>query len=71
MTRRQDTAAYCETCANTGSVDGLTVFVERNDCDHDWQGWREFDDGHGGERVCAKCGMGAMHHSLMFEDWGI
>lgn len=34
-------------------------------CEHDWQGWREFEDGLGGEQVCARCGMGAMHHSIM------
>ena len=33
-------------------------------CDHDFQGWREFADGRGGERVCAKCGLGAMAHTL-------
>lgn len=36
-------------------------------CDHDFQGWREFDDGCGGERVCAKCGMGAMAHTLSLD----
>lgn len=33
-------------------------------CDHDFQGWREFADGRGGETVCTKCGMGAMSWSL-------
>lgn len=33
-------------------------------CDHDFQGWREHDDGRGGEQVCSKCGMGAMAWSL-------
>jgi hypothetical protein len=33
-------------------------------CEHDFQGWREFDDGCGGETVCKRCGMGAMSHSL-------
>lgn len=33
-------------------------------CEHDWQGWREFADGSGGERVCTRCGKGAMSHSL-------
>lgn len=33
-------------------------------CDHDFRGWRDFEDGNGGERVCAKCGMGAMEHTL-------
>lgn len=33
-------------------------------CAHDFQGWREFDDGRGGEQVCTKCGMGAMAYSL-------
>lgn len=33
-------------------------------CEHDFQGWREFEDGGGGEQVCTRCGMGAMSHSL-------
>ena len=33
-------------------------------CEHDWQGWRVFEDGRGGETVCKRCGMGAMSHSL-------
>jgi hypothetical protein len=33
-------------------------------CEHDFQGWREFADGNGGETVCAKCGMGAMAWSI-------
>lgn len=37
-------------------------------CDHDFQGWREFEDGNGGEQVCTKCGMGAMTYSLRYGD---
>ena len=33
-------------------------------CEHDWQGWRDFEDGSGGETVCKRCGMGAMSHTL-------
>lgn len=33
-------------------------------CEHHFTGWRAFDDGLGGETACAKCGMGAMSHSL-------
>lgn len=32
--------------------------------EHDFKGWREFEDGLGGETVCIKCGMGAMAWSL-------
>ena len=38
--------------------------AEGGPCEHDFQGWREFDEGRGGERVCSRCGMGAMSHSL-------
>lgn len=34
-------------------------------CKHEWGGWREFDDGRGGEQVCKLCGIGAMAYSLM------
>ncbi len=46
--------------------DGLFFHaMEKPDaCDHDFQGWREFEDGNGGETVCTKCGMGAMTYSL-------
>ena len=33
-------------------------------CEHDFKGWRDFDDGRGGEQVCSKCGTGAMSDSL-------
>jgi hypothetical protein len=33
-------------------------------CEHDFQGWRMFEDDRGGERVCTKCGVGAMSHTL-------
>ena len=35
-----------------------------DDCAHEFQGWREFADGNGGESFCSKCGMGAMAYSL-------
>jgi hypothetical protein len=33
-------------------------------CEHQFDGWREFDDGLGGEQFCQRCGMGAMSHSM-------
>lgn len=33
-------------------------------CDHDFGGWRDFDDGRGGEQFCQKCGHGAMAWSM-------
>lgn len=38
-----------------------------DDDGHDFKGWREFDDGCGGETVCAKCGVGAMEHSIALD----
>ena len=43
---------------------GTFIHIAVPKCDHDFKGWREFDDGLGGERVCTKCGMGAMEHTL-------
>jgi hypothetical protein len=33
-------------------------------CEHEFGGWRNFEDGSGGEQVCQKCGMG-------FEAWAM
>lgn len=44
-------ACYCA-CADGGP------------CEHEFAGWRNFDDGCGGETVCQRCGMGAMSHSM-------
>lgn len=41
------------------------------DCDHDFHGPgsfdRPFEDGNGSERVCAKCGIGAMAYTLSLD----
>jgi hypothetical protein len=33
-------------------------------CEHEFSGWRDFEDGNGGEAICKKCGMGAMSHDM-------
>jgi hypothetical protein len=33
-------------------------------CEHEFKGWVDFEDGNGGERVCERCGLGAMTHSI-------
>ncbi len=33
-------------------------------CQHEWGGWREFEDGNGGEQFCQRCGMGIMSHDM-------
>lgn len=33
-------------------------------CQHEWGGWREHDDGLGGEQFCQRCGEGAMSHGI-------
>lgn len=48
------------------SDDGLTFIQCGPPCEHDFKGWREFEDGLGGEQVCAKCGVGAMAWSMEF-----
>lgn len=37
------------------------------ECEHHFGGWREFDDGCGGETVCAKCGLGALAYTLILD----
>lgn len=57
----------------TSDKDGNPVnyFHDDSDClpgrEHDWSGWRDNGDG-SSERVCANCGMGAIHHSMMTAD---
>lgn len=46
-----DNSCYCA-CADGGP------------CEHNFQGWREFPEGNGGETFCQRCGMGAMSHSM-------
>ena len=33
-------------------------------CEHEFGGWREFEDGRGGEQFCQRCGLGAMAHTM-------
>ncbi len=33
-------------------------------CEHEFKGWREFEDGTGGETFCQKCGLGCMAHDM-------
>jgi hypothetical protein len=35
-------------------------------CDHVFTGWRSLAGGQGGERVCEKCGLGAMQWSMRY-----
>ena len=35
-------------------------------CEHEFSGWRDFDDNSGGEQFCQRCGEGAMAHSMRF-----
>ena len=46
-----------------------TPFIHTEEkCEHDFRGWRDIKDEQGriagGERVCSKCGLGAMAHSM-------
>ena len=36
-------------------------------CEHEFGGWREFEDGRGGEQFCQKCGYGAMAWTLRLD----
>ena len=43
----------------------ISLHVTQNDtCQHEFEGWREFEDGNGGEAVCKHCGLGAMAFTL-------
>jgi hypothetical protein len=49
---------------NNAVADFLHIHISAPPCDHEWGGWREFEDGRGGEQFCSKCGMGALEHTL-------
>ena len=34
------------------------------DCDHEFEGWKEFADGRGGTTVCKHCGLESMAHDM-------
>lgn len=47
------------------AIERAKIFIHATPkCSHEWGGWREFDDGNGGETFCQKCGMGAMSYSM-------
>lgn len=56
----------CDICgAKRMTVAGTDIFIHVTPrCEHEFAGWREFNDGLGGEQVCTKCGVGAMSASL-------
>ncbi len=55
------TSFQCPLEANRGTCE---PFDEPNA--HDFQGWREFDDGRGGTTVCTRCGISAFTHSMRY-----
>lgn len=47
-----------------GTSECYCACADGGPCEHDFSGWREFDDGNGGEQYCQRCGMGAMAHTM-------
>jgi hypothetical protein len=47
-----------------GSTQCYCGCADGGPCEHQFDGWREFEDGLGGEQFCQRCGMGAMPHSM-------
>lgn len=54
----------CRAHGPEGTFDEALAAWNRRGCDHDFSGGRQIDGGLGWERVCSKCGMGAMEHTL-------
>jgi hypothetical protein len=63
---KHDPCACLDAGMTTGTAEFCDFIPSSDACKHDFQGWREFDDGNGGEQVCTKCGMGAMTYSLRY-----
>jgi hypothetical protein len=49
---------------HVSGADGCYCACPDGPCEHEFSGWREFEDGLYGEQVCRLCGMGAMAHDL-------
>lgn len=47
-----------------GSKGCYCACADGGPCEHGFSGWREFEDGNGGEQFCQRCGTGAMSHSM-------
>ena len=47
-----------------GSIECYCACADGGPCEHEFAGWREFEDGSGGETFCQRCGMGSMSHTL-------
>ena len=62
--RRGECASPHECSARGLAKPFLHIMPKADACDHDFQGFRAFEDGNGGEQVCTRCGMGAMAYSL-------
>lgn len=73
MSTRETVKAFMEMTGEAQKrpawADKLFVQTKPNpsDCEHEFQGWRQFADGNGGERVCAKCGIGAQAYTLSLD----
>lgn len=52
--------------AHVSGAGGCYCACPDGPCEHQFAGWREFDDGNGGEQVCRLCGQGAMSHSMRY-----
>ena len=52
--------------ASGGAFQGCYCDCPNGPCQHEFGGWREFDDGRGGEQICKHCGMGVMSHDMRF-----
>lgn len=51
---------------HASGTDGCYCACPDGPCQHEFEGWREFDDGCGGETVCKHCGLGSMSHDMRF-----
>lgn len=54
----------CRTCPRRYNEALFVHITKENECKHEFVGWRDFEDGNGGEAVCKYCGLGAMAYTL-------
>lgn len=67
-----EVAAFCakhgwdakEVHVHASGAGGCYCACPEGPCQHEFEGWREFEDGNGGSTVCKHCGLDSFSHDI-------